>query len=836
MTQLYEPENDVSSSAGIIDVETSPLNLPWGRLIPCLRNFEAIGQPHTLQNSSSTKNGGGFDLFPRNFSPDSKSSERHQSDEARFLGLEGISPGDRFNEYIIGRSQRCDIVSLKFNTHSLSPGKPQSTLMNEPLTSNQIPTKILDWVHSLISNRHCCIYCMIEDRFNGDERENSMEVYVEDTSGNGTVINHTTLLRRGEKRLLHTGDEICLINPTTVRKHVRIVEHQHTIIQHYTYVFVNMHRQYRLGGRLAPGASPVANLQLPINQSRYPSPQLSTRFKGHVDARATNSKSPSSVKRLYKNKMHDNSNLNPIQISKVSSSLQNVVSSDTKQVNQKNISPSALPIAAHARNNATNMRNERLLDLPYQSTKPRRIDEHYDLRNLLGRGTCGEVRRAIHRKTGIERAVKIIALSANGRNYTFARMNETERTLKAEASILQSLNHPYIVKLIDLFVSSTAVYLVMDMLPGGDLFDRITEIGSYTEKESRQTMRRILSAVHYLHEDRDVVHRDLKPENILCTSKSNNIDVKLTDFGLAKNITDDGLKTFCGTPLYFAPEVLLRRNTINGEGRYGKEADMWSLGVILYILLSGTPPFNASINVKTVVNAKIEFIDKKWATISSDAKDMILLLLQIDPKERINIKDACNHKWILKDDGDTHIHPLDDPALKSTKRMRKDAFGSVLSTLSEEPKSFDGETKLKENIIKSLKAPPQSSPGPNSKSKVRRTLESAEIKPIVKDSTKRLSNICPSEAPSDNMFENDIQSQVKKMKKRKTEKSDFVKSENSLVGDTSVQPVVTKRNELILKSTESETEEISTKEASVIMSKDNKDRQTTLSNWIKKKN
>ena len=203
----------------------------------------------------------------------------------------------------------------------------------------------------------------------------------------------------------------------------------------------------------------------------------------------------------------------------------------------------------------------------------RKIQDLYDLRDEIGSGTCGKVRRAIHRQTGRMVAVKIISLQrganctlrsglpSSSSNNNNANNHNTTITLptdiQSEATILQSLAHPHIAPLLDCFVHpNTAVYLVMELLAGGD---RIVQRGKYTKIRGRRVMRRILVVVHYLHVTQGIVHRDLKPENILCVGKDNDATVKLTDFGLAKNLVSggDGCKTFCGTPQYFAPEVLI---------------------------------------------------------------------------------------------------------------------------------------------------------------------------------------------------------------------------------------------------------------------------------------
>ncbi len=569
----------------------SPLNpqsIPWGRLIPCSR--------HLLQEGEQR---GGIDLLP--VGPGKQ--ESGVAVGVSFLGL-NVHSGDVFNEYVLGRSHKCDVIAAKLPQDEETIGKDAAALH--------------DWAHAMISNRHCRIYCMLSTDNSRGNNKQDMQVYIEDTSGNGTLINNTTLLRRGEKRLLHTGDEISLVNPATLSKKIRSTDMLRDLQRHHSFIFVNVFAQQQ--------HSILDTIRQRQSNSMRPPSSVKQVRKGLVDVRALNNHS-------ILGKQHQ------------------------QRVSKDSLSP-------------------RLSASRQASPRPRRVEQEYDIRDVLGSGTCGEVRRAIHRRTGEQRAVKIIPLG--GRNRAFY---EASTAFQAEASILQALDHPYVVKLVDVFVSpGHAVYLVMELLHGGDLFDRIIQRGRFTEDSSRRVMRRLLNAMFYLHEIKNVVHRDLKPENILCVTRDNDVDVKLTDFGLAKNVTEDGLKTFCGTPQYFAPEVLRRRHTIAGRGRYGKEADCWSLGVILYILLSGTPPFDASLGLDCVVDAKIRFPTDKWHSISDQAKDLVQKLLMADPTQRISVKDACKHVWIMVDDGDTHTYPLDDPVVPLVLGEGKRGGQSVLSS------------------------------------------------------------------------------------------------------------------------------------------------------------
>jgi serine/threonine protein kinase len=409
---------------------------------------------------------------------------------------------------------------------------------------------LIEWGRSMISNRHCRLF----------QQNNGNQIFIEDNSGNGTFINQQTHLRKGETRILHSGDEICLISAETLRKKISSYRVIQMICQQFSFILVQ-----------------------------------STPRKSCVNPRAMN----------YNFGRND-------------------FGSSSKDEMQ---APSAS-----------------------ETSVDRRIETFYDIREVLGDGTSGQVRRAIHRQSGEERAIKIISV----------RRHVDVSIMEREVKLLQSLDHPYIVKLIDVFVRhGVAMYLVMELVRGGDLFDSIVDKQRYSAVEARRTIRRLLSAVHYLHHDSNIVHRDLKPENILCTSPT---QVKLADFGLAKIVKEDGLKTFCGTPAYFAPEVLQRRHTVTGQGRYGKPADMWSLGVILYILLTGKPPFDPDMEESSKpFDVNFELDGNIWSEMPS-AKELVQQMLLLDPKQRCTVRQACDHSWVNIDDGDTHRHPLEDPA------------------------------------------------------------------------------------------------------------------------------------------------------------------------------
>jgi len=263
------------------------------------------------------------------------------------------------------------------------------------------------------------------------------------------------------------------------------------------------------------------------------------------------------------------------------------------------------------------------------------IFELYDIKDELGKGAFSVVKLAINKKTGEKVAVKVI-------DKTQASAESDEKRLKTEVAILKQVKHPNIVCLKDLYETPQNLYLIMELVTGGELFDKIVEKGQYTEKEAATTVKKVLSSVDYLHSV-NIAHRDLKPENLLLRG-DDETDVMLSDFGLSKIINQDTMmETACGTPYYVAPEVL------SAQG-YDKEVDLWSIGVITYLLLCGFPPFYGETLPEVfeqIMKADYDFPDPYWTDISKDAKDFISKLLVVDSKKRLTAKQAMQHPWIL---------------------------------------------------------------------------------------------------------------------------------------------------------------------------------------------
>jgi len=250
----------------------------------------------------------------------------------------------------------------------------------------------------------------------------------------------------------------------------------------------------------------------------------------------------------------------------------------------------------------------------------------------LGRGAFSVVKLAVNKKTSERFAVKIIDKKNVGSDLV---------RLETEIQILKKVHHPNVISLKELFDTPEYLFIVTELVTGGELFDKIVEKGSYTEKTAATLVIKIVSAIDYLH-NLGIVHRDLKPENLLLKSATDDTEVKLADFGLSKIVGPHVMMTACGTPGYVAPEVL------SATG-YDKEVDLWSIGVITYILLCGFPPFyNEDLPklFEQIMKADYDFPPEYWNHVSKDAKDFIKKLLVVDPSKRLSSQQALSHPWL----------------------------------------------------------------------------------------------------------------------------------------------------------------------------------------------
>ncbi|XP_016303021.1 calcium/calmodulin-dependent protein kinase type 1D isoform X1 [Sinocyclocheilus anshuiensis] len=264
------------------------------------------------------------------------------------------------------------------------------------------------------------------------------------------------------------------------------------------------------------------------------------------------------------------------------------------------------------------------------------IKEMFEFKEVLGTGAFSEVVLAEERSTGKMFAVKCIPKKA---------LKGKESSIENEIAVLRKIKHENIVALEDIYESSNHLYLIMQLVSGGELFDRIVEKGFYTEKDASTLIRQVLDAVNYLH-SMGIVHRDLKPENLLYFNPQDGSKIMISDFGLSKmEGTGDVMSTACGTPGYVAPEVLAQKP-------YSKAVDCWSIGVIAYILLCGYPPFydeNDSKLFEQILKADYEFDAPYWDDISDSAKDFISCLMEKDPTKRYTCEQALRHPWIAGD-------------------------------------------------------------------------------------------------------------------------------------------------------------------------------------------
>jgi len=281
-----------------------------------------------------------------------------------------------------------------------------------------------------------------------------------------------------------------------------------------------------------------------------------------------------------------------------------------------------------------------------------RIEDFFVIEKMLGSGSFSEVKLCRDKTSSAEYAVKIV--SKTGKSEAERRMEN----IMCEINILKAVNHTNIVQLKDIFEDDTHIYIIMENISGGELFEKIVELTHYSEKEASKIISQILAGVEHLH-SRGIVHRDLKPENLLLSNPTRESDIKITDFGLSEIFAPGvpmRMSRAVGTPGYIAPEVL---EFLETGDPYGPEVDLWSVGVILYILLCGFPPFHGETDddiYDKICAGQWKFISPYWDNISTDAKDLISHLLVLNPYKRFTAQQALNHPWILENEKNSADH------------------------------------------------------------------------------------------------------------------------------------------------------------------------------------
>lgn len=311
-------------------------------------------------------------------------------------------------------------------------------------------------------------------------------------------------------------------------------------------------------------------------------------------------------------------------------------------------------------------------------TKTGNLKDLFSLGRKLGQGQFGMTFLCVDKATGFEFACKSIAKRK-------LITDEDVEDVRREIQIMHHLaGHPNVISIKGAYEDASAVHVVMELCAGGELFDRITQRGHYTERKAAKLTRTIVGVVEACH-SLGVMHRDLKPENFLFVNQQEDSLLKTIDFGLSiffkpgERFTD-----VVGSPYYVAPEVLRKR--------YGPEADVWSAGVILYILLSGVPPFWAETEqgiFEQVLHGDLDFESDPWPSISESAKDLVRRMLIRDPRKRLTAHEVLCHPWVQVD-GLAADKPLDSAVLSRLKqfsamnKLKKMALRVIAESLSEE--------------------------------------------------------------------------------------------------------------------------------------------------------
>jgi len=379
----------------------------------------------------------------------------------------------------------------------------------------------------------------------------------------------------------------------------------------------------------------------------------------------------------------------------------------------------------------------------FPDSKRHPIEDDYELKEQLGDGQYSVVRVGVHKLTQEEVAIKIIHRSQT-ESYEFSNEVELMR---------QVSDHPGFIKLFDVYEDEKNFTLVMELVRGGELFDKIGQLSTYNEERVAKLLQQIVSALAYLH-SKNIVHRDLKPENLLFNDENATI-IKLCDFGVAEKIPERGYLTeIIGTESYMAPEV--------EEGKpYGVSSDMYGLGVIMYIMLCGYPPFEPENGI-----VDLEFPEEEWSTISSTVKDIITALLDHDPIKRPTAQEVLNNPWIC---GDT----VQKEELKDTVHTMKifnhyRASGNLGSMR-------EAKANKKEAVWSIFANGYSKKPKPQKPPKLKKKVQNPQKKQKKKESISLIPNIISPRAPDNNI-------------KKLSEKSPSFRAPVSKINNTNEQP------------------------------------------------
>ncbi|KAJ0176665.1 hypothetical protein K1T71_007844 [Dendrolimus kikuchii] len=323
-----------------------------------------------------------------------------------------------------------------------------------------------------------------------------------------------------------------------------------------------------------------------------------------------------------------------------------------------------------------------------QDQVPKVISEKYYISKILGQGACGIVKLVYDKKKCTKHAMKVIKKNRLSTGQV-SQLNDPVKIMN-EIKIMKALRHPCIISIEEVFDFHDAVYIILELMEGGELFDKISKQGKLPEKHTRFLFRQMVLAVKYLH-SQGITHRDLKPENVLLESMNENTLVKISDFGLSKFVGEDSfMKTMCGTPLYLAPEVLKSK----GQKSYGPQVDVWSLGVVFFICLAGYVPFSNDYHemslIDQITNGKYKISESHWKGVSLQAKLLMKRMLTVKVEMRITLDQILSHAWMQDSDVIIRVERL----LSYTAQNKNMSQLSITSTSSSEKENEESNTTV----------------------------------------------------------------------------------------------------------------------------------------------